>query len=302
MGKPACALFSTGYQTNLGVVPALVGRGDVVIADALAHASLHDACQLSMGEFKRFHHNDLDHLERLLKQAGPRAKLIAIDGVYSMDGDLADLPGIVRLAREHGARIVLDDAHGFGVLGARGRGTAEHFGLEDQIDLTTVTFSKALGTIGGCVLGDVEAIRYMKHRSRAFIFSASLPPGTGAATAAALERIADRSLVERLQANVAFMRGGLIAMGYQLAPSDSQILPVMIGDDQLALRLGTLLLEEGVLVGTVVSPGVPPGKARLRVSLMASHQRAELETALAAFERVGRRLGVLAPATRSVVY
>lgn len=292
-GAPAAALFSTGFQTNLGVIAAVVGRGDVVIADALAHASIHDGCQLSMGEFKRFHHNDMDHLERLLVQAGPRGKLVVVDGVYSMDGDLVDLPNVVALARRHGARVLLDDAHGFGVLGAHGRGTAEHFGLEGQIDLTTATFSKALGTIGGCVLGDVAVVRYLKHRSRPFIFSASLPPGTVAATRRALERLADDGLRERLQANVGSMRKGLEALGYTLGTSCSHILPVMIGQDQLALEMGTALLADGVLVGTVVSPGVPPGQARLRVSLMASHQQADLSRALDAFERVGRRLGVI---------
>jgi 8-amino-7-oxononanoate synthase len=294
MGKPGCALYSTGYQTNVGVISSLVGRGDVVFADALAHASIHDACQLGMGDFKRFRHNDLDHLETMLQTAGNRGKLIAIDGVYSMDGDLAPLPAIVKLARTYGARILLDDAHGFGVIGAHGRGTAEYFGLLDEMDVITVTFSKALGTIGGCVLGDLSLIRYLKHRSRAFIFSASLPPGTVAATRASLARLeSDPEPRARLQANVAYMRKGLVELGFNLGDSRTHILPVQIGEDALALAMGTELLAEGVLTGTVVSPGVPPGKARLRVSLMASHQTHELDTALAAFERVGTKLGVI---------
>lgn len=294
LGKEACALFSTGFQANLGVISCLVGRDDVVIVDSLAHASIHDGSRLSFGTFKRFNHNNLSHLEQQLRQAGNRAKLVVIDGVYSMDGDMADLPGIVRLARAYGAKVLLDDAHGFGVLGRRGRGTAEYFGLLDQVDLVMLTFSKALGTIGGCVLGDDTVIHYLKHRARSLVFSASLPPGTVAATDAALQRImSDPSLRQRLENNVTFMRQGLLALGVDLSISQTHIIPVHIGDEQLALRMGAELLEEGVLVATVISPGVPPGQARLRVSVMASHTLADLQAALDAFERVGTRLGVV---------
>jgi 8-amino-7-oxononanoate synthase len=294
MEQEACALFSTGFQTNLGALSCLAGRGDVVIVDAAAHASIHDGCRLGFGDVKRFHHNDMGHLERLLRAAGKRGKLIVVDGVYSMDGDLADLPTIVKLAKAYQAKVLVDDAHGFGVLGMRGRGTVEYFGLLDEVDLIMLTFSKSLGTVGGCLLGKREVIHYVKHRSRPFIFSASLPPGTVAATAAALEQLRSGDALRRqLERNVRTMRRGLMELGYSLGASHSHILPVHVGDDELALQLGCELLNEGVLVGTVVSPGVPPGHSRLRVSLMASHTEAQLERGLAAFERVGVRLGVL---------
>lgn len=294
MGKAACNLYSTGFQTNLGVISALVGRGDVVIADSYAHASIHDGCRLGYGDFKRFNHNNMAHLEQLLKQAGNRGKLVVVDGVYSMDGDLADLPTIVRLAKEYGAKVLLDDAHGFGVMGAHGRGTAEYFGLLDEIDLIMLTFSKSLGTIGGCVLGNDDVLHFLRHRSRPFVFSASLPPGTVAATHASLRRIqTDPSLRLSLSNNVAYLRRGLVELGYNLGASHTQILPVQIGDEQLALRMGSELMAEGVLVATVITPGVPPGQARLRVSVMASHTVAELQLALDAFEKVGKRLGII---------
>lgn len=294
MRKEACALFSTGFQTNLGAIAGLVGRGDVVIADSLAHASIFDGCKLSFGEVKRFNHNNMAHLEQILKQAGNRGKLIVIDGVYSMDGDMADLPNIVRLAKTYGAKILLDDAHGFGVFGAHGRGTAEFFGLEDEVDLIMLTFSKSLGTIGGCILGDEKVIRFLKWHSRPFIFSATLPPGTAAATHAALGRIAsDPSLRQRLAENVEFMRNGLLERGFRLGATCSQILPVLVGDEAIALEMGNALFEEGILVATVVSPGVPAGQARLRISMMATHTPEILQRALDAFERIGRRLGVI---------
>ncbi|HEY9721736.1 MAG TPA: pyridoxal phosphate-dependent aminotransferase family protein, partial [Oscillatoriaceae cyanobacterium] len=281
----------------LGVLAGLLGRGDVVLVDALAHASLHDGCRLSRADVWRFRHNDLAHLEHHLRTVYGRPTLVVVDGVYSMDGDLADLPGICRLAKAYGARILVDDAHGFGVLGPNGRGTCEHFGLLDEVDLISITFSKALGTIGGAVLGDRDVIGYLKHRSRPYVFSAALPPGTVAATHAALKRTMGAPALRRqLFRNVDFLRRELTGLGYRLGPSASQIIPVLIGDDDLALRAGTQLLDEGVFVATVVSPGVPPGQARLRVSPMASHTRADLQSAISAFARVGARLGLISSA------
>jgi|GEM_PF-252250 8-amino-7-oxononanoate synthase len=299
MGFEACALFSTGFQTNIGLLSALAGRSDVVLVDSLAHASLHDGARLSYAQVKRFRHNDLDHLEAQLKEAGPRGKLIVVDGVYSMDGDLADLPGIARLAKLHGARILLDDAHGFGVLGRHGRGTAEYFGLLAEVDVIMLTFSKSLGCIGGCVLAAHPVIDYLKHRSRPFIFSATMPPGTAAAAHAALRRIqTDPSLRLRLESNVKYMRRKLFELGFDLGETPSHILPVRIGPEATTVRVGRELLDEGVLVGTVVSPGVPLGQARLRLSLMASHSLSELTLALEALERVAARHGLI-PAPRS---
>ena len=299
MGKPACALFSTGFQTNLGAIAGLVGSGDVVLVDSFAHASIHDGSRLSFGEFKRFNHNNMAHLEQLLQQSGNRGKLIVIDGVYSMDGDLADLPQIVRLAKAYGAKILLDDAHGFGILGSRGRGTAEYYGLMDEIDLIMLTFSKSLGTIGGCILGDPDVLHFVKHRSRPFVFSASLPPGTVAATRASLERIrTDPSLRTRLTENVDQLKSGLIRLGFNLGLSHTQILPILIGDEKVALQMGCEMLKEGVMVATVVPPGVPEGEARLRVSVMATHTKEDLDFALKIFERVGRRLNVIGTPSR----
>ncbi|MBU6429248.1 MAG: aminotransferase class I/II-fold pyridoxal phosphate-dependent enzyme, partial [Cyanobacteria bacterium REEB65] len=294
MGKEACVVYSTGFQTNLGGIAGLVGHGDVVLIDAFAHASIHDGCRLSFGEFKRFNHNNMLHLEQLLKQAGNRGKLIVIDGVYSMDGDLADLPAVVNLAKTYGAKILLDDAHGFGILGAKGRGTAEYFGLMDQVDLVMLTFSKSLGTIGGCIVGDESVIHYLKHRSRPFVFSASLPPGTVAATRAALRKIqAEPALRQRLANNMTFLRQGLVELGFTLGDTQTQIIPILLEDDAVALQMGTEMLAEGVMVATVVPPGVPEGEARLRVSVMASHSLEDLQFALDTFEKVGKRLGVL---------
>lgn len=294
MGKEACAIYSTGFQTNLGVISGLVGSGDVVLADSFAHASIHDGCRLGFGEFKRFSHNNMAHLEQLLKQAGNRGKLVVIDGVYSMDGDIADLPQIVRLAKSYGAKVLVDDAHGFGVLGRGGRGTAEYYGMTAEVDLIMLTFSKSLGTIGGCILGDEAVIHYLKHRSRPYVFSASLPPGTVGATHAALQRIkTDPSLRQRLADNVEYLKNGFIRLGFNLGLSHTQILPVLIGDEQLALQMGSDLLKEGVMVATVVPPGVSEGEARLRVSVMATHTKEDLDFALKVFERIGKRLNVI---------
>lgn len=294
MGQEACALFSTELSANLGAVGCMVGRRDVMIVDSAAQASLHDGCRLGVGEVKRFNHNNMAHLEQLLKAAGSRGKLVVVDGVYSLDGDMADLTSIVRLAKAYGAKVLLDDTHGFGVLGLHGRGTAEYFGVLDEVDLVLLSFGQALGTVGGCLLGRRDVIEFLKHRSRAYLFGAALPPGTVAATLASLERIrSDPMRRHQLERNVNAMRRGLRELGFSLGASHSHILPVHIGDEETALRLGCELLAEGVLVGTVVSPAVPPGQARLRISLMATHTPEQLQGALEAFERVGTRLGLL---------
>ncbi|MBC7546043.1 MAG: pyridoxal phosphate-dependent aminotransferase family protein, partial [Candidatus Sericytochromatia bacterium] len=294
MGVEACALFSTGFQTNVGAIGCLVGEGDVVFSDSRNHASIVEGCRLAKGEVRPFRHNDLSDLETQLAAEPGRAKLIVIDGVYSMGGDLAELPGVVMLARRYGARLLVDDAHGFGVLGPGGRGTGAHFGLSHQVDLTMVTFSKALGTVGGCLLGPASVIHYVKHRARSYVFSAAMPPGNVAATLTSLGLLVEGdALRQRLWENVRQLREGLAWLGFRLGCGEHHIIAVEIGDDDVALRMTRQLREAGVFVSGIVQPGVGPGEAMLRVTPMATHTPAEIGRALAVFAGVGRECGLI---------
>jgi len=295
LDRPAALTFPAGYQTNLGVVGSLLGRHDVALLDALDHACIIDGARLGLGRTVKFPHNDVKALETRLARLDPRkGRLIVVDGVYSMEGDLARLPEIVELTQRYGARLVVDDAHGIGVLGDRGRGTAEHFHVEDGVDLLVGTFSKSLATVGGFVAGDATVIDYLRHHARPGIFSAALPPACAAAALAAIE-VLDREpeRLWRLWKNTEHLRRGLVELGFDTGASQSPVIPVVVGEDATAFRMVRRLQDAGVFVNCVVSPAVPRGRAMIRTSLMATHTPEQLDRGLEAFATVGRELGVL---------
>jgi 8-amino-7-oxononanoate synthase len=292
--KEAALVFATGYQTNLGVISALVERNDVAIIDMYDHASIMDGCRLSFGEVRKYRHNDMDALERALEGTREKNKMIVVDGVFSMEGDIADLPAIVKLAKAYGARIMLDDAHALGVLGEGGRGTAEHFGLESEVDLIMGTHSKALAAIGGFIAGSSDVISWIKHLSRSMIFSASLPPSLVASVSAALDVIEEQpELRARLWSNTHKMLKGYKALGYDTGTSATPIIPVVIKDTMKTYEMCRLLFENGVFVNAVISPAVPQGRELLRTSFMATHTEEQLDQVLVAFDKVGRQVGVI---------
>jgi 8-amino-7-oxononanoate synthase len=292
--KEAALVFATGYQTNLGTISALLGRNDVAIIDKYDHASIIDGCRLSFGKVKKYRHNDMKDLERVLEATKDKGKLIIVDGIFSMEGDIADLPNIVKLAKAYGARVMVDDAHGVGVLGAGGRGTAEHFGLEDQVDLIMGTYSKSLAAIGGFVAGSKEVIDFIKHIGRSMIFSASLPPSLVASVSTALDIIEEQpQLRTQLWKNTHKMLRSYKELGYDTGTSETPIVPIIIKDSMKTYEMCKLLFENGVFVNAVVSPAVPPGRELLRTSYMATHTEEQLDKVLVAFEKVGKQLGLI---------
>ncbi len=292
--KDAALTFSTGYQTNLGIISALAGRDDAVVIDKLDHASIVDACRLSFAEVKKFKHNDMDSLEYILKECGGRGKLVVVDGVYSMEGDIAPLPDIIKVCRKYGARLMVDDAHGIGVLGRTGRGTAEHFGLEKEVDVIMGTYSKSMASIGGFVAADEDVIHYMKHTSRPLIFSASPPPASVAAVIAALD-IVDREPErrERLWHNSRKMMGALKQMGYDTGVAETPIIPLVMGEMERTFLMWKILYDDGVFVNPVVPPATLPGRCLIRTSYMATHTDEMLDRVLGVIEKAGRKLGVI---------
>ena len=295
LGTEAALVFSTGFQTNLGVLSTLVGRGDYLFMDRLDHASLVDGARLSFGETQRYGHGDFDTLERQLAAAPREAgKLIATDGVFSMEGDIVDLPRLVQLADRYDAEILIDDAHAIGVLGPTGAGTAEHFGLQDRVGLVTATFSKSLGSIGGVIAGAEPVVHYLKHHARALIFSASMPPASVATVLAALDVLEDEP--ERRDAlwhNTRLMQTALRELGYDTGASVTPIIPVVIGGVDETLAFWKALFDEGVYTNPVLPPAVPESSCRLRISMMATHTADHVEKVRDAFARVGRTLAVI---------
>jgi 8-amino-7-oxononanoate synthase len=294
MEKEAALVFPTGYQTNVGTISALVGRQDFIVTDKEDHASIVDGCKMSYGEVRRFAHNDLDHLERVLRKLPKEVgKLVAVDGVFSMGGDIAPLPEIVALCQEHDARLMVDDAHSVGVLG-QGRGTSAHFGISDQVDLIMGTFSKSFASLGGFIAGDADVIHYVQHHARSLIFSASMSPANTAAALAALRVMQEEpERIERVNQIAAYMRTEYRKMGFEVGNTETPIIPIIIGEDLPTVFAWKALYEAGVYTNPVVPPAVPSGSSLLRTSYMATHTDEQLNRVLATFEEVGQRLGVI---------
>jgi 8-amino-7-oxononanoate synthase len=293
--KEAALLYSTGFQTNQGIISTLVGRDEYAITDREDHASIVDGCMLSPGEFVRYNHNDMASLEARLQECRPDAgKLIIVDGVFSMTGDIADLPNITRLAGEYEAAVMVDDAHGLGVLGRTGAGTSEHFGLTEQIHVIMGTFSKSLASLGGFAASDKQTIDYLKHRSRALMFSASISPANTAAVLAALKIMKrEPERIARLWRNTKLMKDGLDQLGFNTGSCQTPIIPILVGSMETCFRMCKGLDEEGIFVNPVVPPAVGPNDALIRISLMATHTEDQIALSLSKIEKVGRELGVI---------
>jgi 8-amino-7-oxononanoate synthase len=297
MRKDAAVTFATGYQVNLGAISCLVGKGDVVYLDKQDHACIIDGARLSFGDVRKFKHNDpVDLARQMRSDVAARGRFIVVDGVFSMEGDIAPLPEIIAAAREFDAALMVDDAHGIGVLGRNGRGTSEHFGVEEDVDLVMGTFSKSMASVGGFIAGDETVIDYIKHRARTMIFSAAPPPASVAAALATVEIMENEPERRvRLWENARFFSEGLRSLGLDTAGSQTPVVPIVVGEDATALAMVQRLDEEGVFVNCVLSPATPPGRALIRTSLMATHTREQLTRALEAIEKVGRELGVVRP-------
>jgi glycine C-acetyltransferase/8-amino-7-oxononanoate synthase len=294
-GAEAALTFGSGYLANLGAIPALIGADGLILADRLCHASLIDGCRLSGASFRVYRHNDVAHLKSLLaRRPSKRDTLIVTDGVFSMDGDLAPLPELITLADRFGARLLVDDAHGTGVMGTHGRGTLEHYGVESRLPFHMGTLGKALGTCGAYVVGPAGMIRYLVNTARTFLFATAPPPATAAATVAALEVIqAEPDRRARLWSNRNYVHDGLRDAGFRLTASASPILPILIGDTQKAVAMAGRLLELGVYAPAIRPPTVPNGTSRIRVTVTSEHTRTQLDRALAAFLQAGRESKVI---------
>ncbi len=294
LGKEDALVFTTGYQANLGMLTALIGKNAVAIVDRYAHASIHDGCRLMEGENIKFKHNDLSDLERILSDI-PQDKgpLVFVDGVYSMEGDLSPLPDVIRLSKKVGARIAVDDAHGLGVIGPGGRGTSHYYGMENEVDLIVGTFSKSLASTGGFVAGAKKVIHFIKHFGRPMIFSASLTPSCTAAANAALDVLmAEPERADRVRKNARWMKKELDALGYKTGHADAAIVPVIIGESMLTFMIWRELLDRGVYTNPVVYPAVAKGNGMLRTSYLATHNSEHLEKALEIFKEVAQIYGM----------
>jgi len=295
LGKEACLVFTTGYQANLGAVSALVGRDDVVYLDKLDHACIVDGAKMSYGETERFNHGDLKQLERKLQRHdSAKGALIAVDGVYSMEGTLADLPNLVPLAKQYGAGLMVDDAHALGVIGPNGTGTSAHYGLTDEVDMITGTFSKSLASIGGYVAASANVIDFLRHHSRPLIFTASLPPSNTAGVLAALEVLrTDSERRETLWANTKRLQDGMRGLGFDIGNTQTPIVPVLIGSIEATFLAWRRLFDAGVFTNPVTAPAVPASQSRLRTSVMATHTFDQIDFAVEQFARIGRELGLI---------
>ncbi len=294
VGKEAALVYSTGMFANLGSISCLAGPDDYLICDKENHASIVDGALLSQGKLKRFRHNDMDHLEMILDRLPDNSgRMVIVDGVYSMSGDIAPLDEIVPICKHYGARLYVDDAHSIGMLG-NGRGTAAHFGLTDDVDLIMGTFSKSFASIGGFIAGDRDVIAYIQHHARSFIFSASLPPANLMAAQAALEIMeTEPEHVEQLWDNGLKMLNGLRELGFNTGNTQTPIVPIIIGGVETTLLTWKMLFERGVYTNPVVPPGVPEGQGLLRTSYMATHTEEQLDRALEIIGATGRQLGLI---------
>ncbi|MCW1969057.1 MAG: pyridoxal phosphate-dependent aminotransferase family protein [Anaerolineae bacterium] len=294
LGKEAALIFGTGYQANLGALTALLGKDDIAIADKEIHASLVDALTMAGCKLKRFRHNDVNDLERLLKEYEGASKLVIVDGVYSMGGDLAPLPEITALAKKYNARVYLDDAHGLGVMGEGGRGTHFHFNCVDDVDVVMGTFSKSFASLGGVVAGSKDVIEYIQHKARSLIFSASMPPANVATVMACVDILeADPSYAQKVHRNAAKVRNALREMGFNCGESVTPVVPVIIGNDMSTVFAWRACFDAGIYVNPVLPPGVPPNKSLLRTSYMATHTDEQLDRVIEAFRAVGLKTGLI---------
>lgn len=294
--RQAALIFSAGYQMNLGVVSCLLKKGDYAIVDKLDHASILDGVKLSDADMVRFKHNDMADLERVLSKLPPEAgKLIIVDGVFSMEGDICPLPDIVKIGKKYGARIIVDDAHATGIIGKTGRGTCEYFGLEKgEVDLVVGTCSKTFATVGGFVVGDEDIIHYIRHNARSQIFSAALPPASVASINKALDLIEkDTSRRDNLFRMSDNLKKGLRELGYDLGHSTTPVIPVHVGSNENCFKMWRALHELGIFSNPVVSPAVPPGHALMRLTLMATHTDEHVRKIIDAFAKAGRAVGVI---------
>jgi len=288
-------VFSTGFQTNLGTISSLVNKGDYIIMDRSDHASIVDGCRLSFGKVLKFRHSNMSDLKRVLSSLPKNSgKLIIVDGVFSMEGDIAKLPDIVDLAKKYHARVMVDDAHSIGVLGENGRGTAEHFGLEGEVAIIMGTFSKSFASIGGFIAGSEEVIHYVKHFSRTLIFSASPPPSAVATVSKALDIImAEPQRRKHLWQITHRMHRDFRALGFDIGDTETPIIPIMIGENLKTFKFWKMLFDQGLFANTAISPAVPPGTARIRTSYTATHTDAQMDRVLEVFEKVGKKMGVI---------
>ncbi|MCK5767402.1 MAG: aminotransferase class I/II-fold pyridoxal phosphate-dependent enzyme [Candidatus Atribacteria bacterium] len=291
----AAITYTSGYVTNLAVITSLYQRGDLIIIDKIDHASIIDGCILSGARHKTFLHNDMNSLERILADSDDFVnKIVIVDGVYSMEGDVANLPEISRLAKKYNAKVMVDEAHSIGVLGKTGHGIEEHFGLKNAVDIHMGTLSKTIPSVGGYVAGKKNMVDYLKHNSRPFIFSAPLPPVTAAVAKAALEVIEDEpERIENLRKNMEKFRTGIRAMGYNIGESVTAIVPLIVGNEEDTLELCKMVNEEGVFICPIIFPAVPRGTNRLRSHVMTTHTDRDIEEALDIFERCGKKLGII---------
>ncbi|UXP32894.1 pyridoxal phosphate-dependent aminotransferase family protein [Reichenbachiella agarivorans] len=291
--KEAALIFSTGFQTNLGVISCMTGRNDYIILDEFDHASIIDGTRLSFSKVIKYKHNDMKSLESQLAKLEPSAvKMIVVDGIFSMEGDIVKLPEIVALAKKYQAEIIVDDAHAVGVIGKNGAGTASHFGLTNEVDFIVGTFSKSLASLGGFVASDKVAIDYMKHHARSLIFSASIPPSSAASALAALELMKNEpQLIDNLWSNTNYAIKGLKDLGFEIGPTESPIIPIYVRDNEKTFKLTQFLIEEGVFVNPVISPAVKSGDSLIRFSLMSSHTHAQIDFALEKLVKARKIIG-----------
>jgi glycine C-acetyltransferase/8-amino-7-oxononanoate synthase len=297
-GFDSALVFGSGYLANTGTIAALAGEGEVVFSDELNHASIVDGCRLSRARTFVYRHGDLEHLASGLREAGERAALIVSDGVFSMDGEVAPVAGLVELAHSHGARLMIDEAHATGACGPGGRGSVAAAGLSGEVDVVVGTLGKALGSYGAYVCASAETTDYLVNRARPFVFSTALPPTSVAAAATALEILeAEPALVERLQANAAALRQGLAAEGLAVGSAESQIVPIVVGEAEPTMELCERLLERGVFAQGIRPPTVPEGSSRLRLTVMATHSAEQLREAASSVGAAARELGLVPPAT-----
>lgn len=288
--------FSTGFQSNQGALATLIGKKDIVFTDRSDHASIVDACRLSFGDVVKYKHNDMEDLERVLKryQEKDAGKLIVTDGVFSMEGDIVNLPELVQLAEKYQCRVYVDDAHSVGVLGKKGRGTGEYWNMEDKVDLQMGTFSKSFASLGGFVAGPEPVIHYIKHHSRAFIFSASMPPSAVATVLACLDVIeSEPERLIQLEKNTEKMREGYQSLGFDTGDSRTPIIPIKIGEDENCIAFWKLMFDNGIFANTAISPAVPPHEAIIRTSYMSTHTEQELDKVLDIFAVLGKQFNVI---------